>query len=168
MSDKTSAGANNQLAIVYVYLYACVNVSVCVRVCVRVYVYVHLPCLVSSCLVSSCLVLSRLVLSCVTLVACFVFFIVALSRVSGVVSLCLSVVLSVVSWLWVSVSSLVFPCTCVCQLFRLSVLCWCVCCRGERERRGVCIERVSRSSAERIVVCCMELFCVIIRHLLYH
>ena len=67
-------------------------------------------------LVLSRLVLSSFVSSCVALVAC------------GVVSLCvvccLSVVLSVVSWLLASVSSLVFPCTCVCRLSRLSVLCW--------------------------------------------
>ena len=73
----------------------------------------RLSCLVLSRLVSCCLVLS-----CVTLVACFVFLCRVVSCVWRCFSLCaccLSVVLSVVSWLLASVSSLVFPCTCVCR-----------------------------------------------------
>ena len=88
-----------------------------------------LSCLVLSCLVLSCLVLSCLVLSCLVL-SCLVLSCLVLcdSVACGVVSLCvvccLSVVLSVVSWLLACVSSLVFPCTCVCRLSLLSVLCW--------------------------------------------
>ena len=95
---------------VSVYVYVNLNVDVDVDVGVSVDVDVDadvcpvLSCPVLSRLVSSRLVLSCLVLSCVTLVACFVFLC-WLSRVSGVVSLCVSVVcllhclLSPGSWL---------------------------------------------------------------------
>ena len=72
-------------------------------------------------------VLSCLVSSCVTLVACVVFFCCVVSCAWRCLSLCVccqSVVLSVASRLLAGISSLVFPCTCVCRLSRLSVLCW--------------------------------------------
>ena len=79
-----------------------------------------------TCLVLSCLVLSRLVLSCLVClwshVSCFLCCVVScVRRCLSLCVCCLSVEISVVSWLWAGVSSLVFPCTCVCWLFRMSL-----------------------------------------------